>query len=374
MSSAYRSFYQRLAILLGALLLAAGMTACDRGPTVADVVYLSWDDGGRVQLFRSGGTGAPVQLTGTDGTVVGDVTTFSPSPHGNVIVYSLLLDVGGSEIRRLALDSGRDERLLACPGAECGEFAWAPDNRRLVYERRDLSGPAAGRPQLWWLDTADGETLPLIDDDGSAYGATFSPDGQWLAYVSPQEQGVVVVNLLTGEQQLVPSETGMPPSWSPDSASLVFSNSELVVIHSEEGDDHASHDHDYKTAVHLFVQDVAAAAPPIPLSPDLTVDDSAPVFSPDGEWLVLGRRAAGTAAGRQLWLMRPDGSEARTLTAEDVLQHGAVSWSPDGRWLLYQRTPAFEPAARPSVWIMAPDTGQTREVAPAGFLPRWVGG
>lgn len=353
------------------LWLLVSLAACSGHTAAADVVYLAWDDAGRVQLFRSTSGEPRVPLTGAN-QPAGDVTMFSPSPGGDMIVYSLLLDEGGSEIRRIATGSGRDELLLACPAAECSELVWSPNSQRLIYERRDLSGTAAGRPQLWWLDTTSSETVPLIDDDGSAYGAAFSPDAQWLAYVSPQEQGVVVVNLITGEQRLLPSETGMPPRWSPDSTSLVFSNSELVVIHEQEGDDHDSHDHDYGTAVHLFVQDVTSAEPPIPLSPDLTVDDSAPVFSPDGEWLIVGRRAAGTASGRQLWLMRSDGTEARALTTDDVLHHGWVSWSPDGRRLLYQRYPAFEPDPRPSVWMMDVATGDVQELAPVGFLPQWL--
>lgn len=364
----------RVVVWLGLLGLSVLlMAACGGGAAAPGVAYLAWDAGGRVQLFRAEAGEAPEQLTGLDGAANADVTTFSPSPQGDTIVYSLMRDAGGSEVRRFDVRPGRDELLLDCPEAECSEFAWAPDNMRLVYERRDLSGPAAGLPHLWWLDVRTGETIPLIDEDGPAYGAAFSPDAQWLAYVSPEEGGVVVVNLLSGDQRLIASETGMPPRWSPDSAHLVYGNSEVIVMHAAESEDHDSHDHDYGSAVHLFVLDVTTPeAVPRQLSPELTIDDSAPVFSPDGEWLVVGRRAAETAAGRQLWIMRPDGSEARALTDDDVLNYGSVSWSPDGRWLLYQRYPTFEPDPRPSIWTMDPTSGETAEVRPVGFLPQWL--
>jgi TolB protein len=349
------------------------VSACSQVATTPLVAYLAWDANGRVQLFRAAVGEAPEQLTGGDETANADVTAFSLSPQGDAIIYSLLHDAGGSEIRRLDVNSGRDELLLDCPQAECGEFAWSPDNTRLVYERRELSGSAAELPHLWWLNTHSGETIPLIDDDSPAYGANFSPDAQWLAYVSPQEQGVVVVNLLNGDQRLIASETGMPPRWSPDSTELVYGNSDVIVLHSQEGEGHDSHDHDYGSAVHLFSQNVTVPdAPSRRLSPDLTIDDSAPVFSPDGEWLIVGRRAAGTAAGRQLWIMRPDGSEARALTDDDVLNYGSVSWSPDGRRLLYQRYPTFEPDPRPSIWTMDVMTGEMEEVWPVGFLPQWL--
>ena len=56
------------------------------------------------------------------------------------------------------------------------------------------------------------------------------------------------------------------------------------------------------------------------------VEDGAPVWSPDGEWLAFRRNindGPGATLTKQLWLMRADGSEARPLTndaAEVVCQ------------------------------------------------------
>lgn len=364
------------AILIGALLLLVVAACRPTRDSLPDVLYLGWDDSGRIQLYRqTPSVETAVPLTGHAQTIAGEVTTFSPSPNGDYIAYSLLSDEGGSEIRLISAATGEDESLLLCPLAECSEMAWAPDNTRLVYERRELSGSTAGQPRLWWLDTISGETIPLIDEEkGPAYGATFSPDGQWLAYVSPVDEGVIVVNLNDGGQRLLPSATGVSPRWSPDSRSVVFSRHDLIVRHGAEGDEPGSHDHDYATAVHLYRQELTQPTAPRRLSPDLAVDDSAAAWSPDSQWLVIGRRAPETAGGRQLWMMRADGSEARQLTDDPTQHYGSVSWSPDGRYLLYQRYPVFVPDAQASVWMMELETGEERQLAVAGYVPRWSTG
>ncbi len=361
------------AVLMAFLLLSA---CGSQSPGPPDALFLNWDDFGRVQLLRLPvSSDEPARsITGKDPSLVGDVTTFSVAPDGSRIAYSILLDSGDSEIRLINPGTGQDELAMACPAAECGELNWAPDSRRLVYERRDLSGAAAGQPQIWWLESDTGETVPLVEDDsGPTYGASFSPDGQWLAYVSTKDQGIVVVNLLDGFQRLIATDTGMPPRWSLDSQSLVYSARELLVLHGEEGDDHDSHGHDFGSAILLYVQDMSDETTAARrLSPDAAVDDSSPSLSPDGQWLVIGRRVPDTASGRQLWLMRADGSEARALTADPGQHYGPATWSPDGQFLLYQRYPTAELNANPSIWMLEINSGVEQQLAESGFTPAWL--
>lgn len=356
--------------------LAAAASSCSQSPDqAADVLYLGWDEAGDVQLFgRSFDGEETTQYTGTEPSVQGSVTTYSPSPNGEMIAYSLTTPEGDSAIRLHTLNSGEDELLLHCADAECAELAWAPDSMRLAYERRELTAGTAGSPRLWWLDTASGETIPLIEDDsGPAYGASFSPDGQHLAYISTKDQGVVIVNLLDGTQQLVATETGMPPVWANDSQSLLFSRHDQTVLHGAEGTDHDSHTHDFATSVHLYRHDIEADSEPIRISPDSLVDDGTPTISPDGEWLSFGRRLPETSSGRQTWMMRLDGSEARQLTNDATVNHGPAMWSPDGSTLLFQRFSGTETAAQPSIWVIDLKTGGQWQLAAAGFLPRWLG-
>lgn len=75
-----------------------------------------------------------------------------------------------------------------------------------------------------------------------------------------------------------------------------------------------------------------------------------PAWGPDGTWFVFrsDRDAAGNDRQTQLYLMRPDGGEARKITdAKDGV--GDFAFSPDGRWLVYRAGKSGEQ----QLWRMA---------------------
>src|SRR5690606_15262689 len=131
----------------------------------------------------------------------------------------------------------------------------------------------------------------------------------------------VLYRLADGFQRLLPSRVGSPAAWSPDSAAVVYGD--LVVVAHEmesEGVDlpppflESSYTFLYLTRVN---EDSARQR----LSPDAAVADGVPAWSPDGKWIAFGRAPANTGAARQLWLMRPDGGEARALTSDPAITY-----------------------------------------------------
>jgi len=355
--------WPRLTILitLAALLLLGG---CSRGAALPPILFLRAGDAGRAQLYRQD---APDSLARRlSASPAGDVLDFAAAPDGERVVYSVLDGADGS-LRLVDADGGGDRELLACPQAECSAPVWSPDGARLIYERRSLSDAGVlGSPRLMWLDPASGETLPLVAAESVGYGARFSPDGAWLSYVSPGDEGVVVYHLADGAQRLLSSRVGRPAAFSPDSAAVIVSDITLVASAAQE----SSRVYLYRVAL----TGAGAEEGRERLSPDQPVDDSAPAWSPDGQWIAFGRAPADTAAGRQLWLMRPDGSEARALTDEAAIFHGPPAWSPDGGTLLYQRYRLDDPAAQPEVWSLRLSDGTATLVAPGGYLPAWLPG
>ena len=92
-----------------------------------------------------------------------------------------------------------------------------------------------------------------------------------------------------------------------------------------------------QTDLHLVDMDEGVAS-----SRQLTftteASEESPVWSPDGDWFVFrSDRDPGEEglSGDQLYLMSPNGGEARRITAAE---HGVedVHFSPDGTWLVYQ--------------------------------------
>ncbi|GAB4457180.1 MAG: hypothetical protein Kow0031_38150 [Anaerolineae bacterium] len=321
-----------------------------------ELLFVGPDAGGVDQLFRLNPDGGqPVQLTREP---VG-VFDYQLAPDGSQLVYSAVRDDGGSDLFLLSPEGGERTLLLDCGGSVCNGPAWTPDSRRLVYERRTMlvPGAAPGPPRLWWLNLG-GDTTPLFDDTQAlGYGASWAPGGEWLSFVAPSSQGVQVYNVDDGRSIIVPSRMGGAAAWGPrDDAFLVPD-----VQATETG-----------FAVHLLKAS--------PEGGDLVnlsgtgepVEDSSPAWSPDGEWVAFTRKVAGAAMGKQVWLMRPDGSQARYLTNDTNLHHGLPRWSPDGQWLVFQRFPLKEIDGANSLWLLNVESGETRPLVENGNRPTWL--
>lgn len=77
---------------------------------------------------------------------------------------------------------------------------------------------------------------------------------------------------------------------------------------------------------------LAPAAPGLPIPNTLRAQD--PAWSPDGKWIAYVRYIDGTA---NLWIVRPDGSDARALTGfKDGTDMASPAWSPDSKRLVFE--------------------------------------
>jgi TolB protein len=334
------------------------------------IMFLNWDDADRIQLFFTGVRSSDsVQLTQSPT----DILEFAISPQGNIIAFVTRQENGGTTLYLLDWNgriATNQRQILACPETTCNRLVWAPDGRRLIYERRPLATPNV--PVLWWLDTQTGETVTVLEDAGEASAsASLSPDGQWLAYASPRNERLVVYHFGDGRHFELPNTLGSTAVWHPDSTRFLINDQDLVILHGDEGEDHEQHTHEYQEAIHLFAVDVSTQERTT-LNQAGNVDNGNAAWSPDGAWIAFGRKLIRTPTGRQLWLMRPDGSEARPLTDNLVIHHGPPHWSPDGRYLLFQQVNTSETDRRPTIWLMNIHSGERLQIVPSGTLPAWL--
>ena len=317
------------------------------------------------------------------------VWDFAVHPQGEAVVYSALREDGGSDLWLLDLASrpptAQPRLVLACPDAACLAPAWSPDGRQIVYERRDIFAgapnldPQAGR--LWLLDVAGEKASSLFDYDVPAHSAAWAPDSRHLAYVSPLAPAVEVLDLDSGEITPFANEWGAAPVWSPlpagvdqpaagadaRTADLVVPDLALVEEPQEA------------LVVHLFGLDVAStqAANLTAAGDALLVKDTGPAWSPGGGWIAFSRQsfdADSRTPGRQIWLMRPSGSEAFSLIVEPAADLFGLAWRPDGGALAYLREDlSAGPQAEPQVGTWIFDFGQKRSAYVAdGVMARWL--
>ena len=306
------------------------------------VVYAATGEPEGLQLYVvpvAGGT--PVPLT----VEPYGIWDFALSPDGSRIVYAASPDNDEHDLWLIDTAIGARRQLLACPaGVDCTGAVWAPDGKRVLYERRnEVMGSSVLVPsRLWWVDPGSGETLPVFQDgDLVAHSGRLSADGRWLSYVSPLEEGMQVYDFESGDLRVIPGEMQGAAVWAP--AAAVFATAKTRFVGTGYGASILTVDMDSDTYLDL--------------GDDEGDIDTAPVWSPDAGRLAF-RRSSPSAPSGQLWIMGADGADPRALTVDQQFGSASPSWSPDGRFIVYQRFLLEEPYAEPQVWVLDTEAGR----------------
>ncbi len=281
---------------------------------------------------------------------------FAASPDGSRVVYVAQNDDMENEIRLVDVNGGEDKKLSDCAGAMCSQPVWSPDGSRVIYEHISLAANnATGLATLWWIDMNTGEAKPLFQED-QLPGANprFSSDGKWLSYAA--SENIQLYNIETGESLVIKSTLGASALWSPDGKSVLYRD---VIIQNNQ------------FITQLFTYNLETKTSKN-ISPDPGFENILAAWSPDGTRIAVVRRDLSIPRGDQIWLMRPDGSDARAITDEPNSLHGTLSWSNDGRYILYDLydLDAFPLASK--LQMVDIDSDKTTDLGISGYNPKWL--
>lgn len=300
--------------------------------------------------------GAPVQLSPADA-----VFDFTVSPDGESVIFSVVNDESGIDLWVVGRDGSNPRLLLDCGPDRC----FAPDASRtgsIAYSRVPAPlSPAEpyGPPRVWLLDPRRGETVRLhADTQKIGYGPSWSPDARRLAYYNGITESIVVLNVLNGDEFLLPSRAGVMGSWAPDGEHMLYYDT----LQNEQGVRNQIFRANFGT------QDILPFFDPQPEDADY----SGPVVSPDGKWVALKVRPSESGISEQIWVLPPDGGFAIVAVSEGGYLYNNYAWGPNSKSLLYYRIALGTAERQPEAWLWESETGAARLLVENANMPLWL--
>jgi Tol biopolymer transport system component len=214
----------------------------------------------------------------------------------------------------------------------------SPDGEKVAYEwRGDIYVKALGpgtRP------------FRLTEHDGFDSHPVWSPDGRRVAFRRDFE-GLYTVPALGGQERKLVDSTGPGLSWSPDGEWLAF-----VELLSDEAP---------RRIVRLRLATLEMeplTSPPA----DSRWGDSYPAFSPDGALVAFVRTGPLGWGDSDIWIQPVEGGEPRRLTSRGYQYCRAPTWTADGGTILF----TAGPLDRQRIWRISPDGGEPGPILGVG--------
>lgn len=233
-------------------------------------------------------------------------------------------------------------------------IAVSPDGSRVVYEERTIDTDEDGyQSHLWAVPAAGGQPAKLTQGAHKNFGAAWSPDGRFLAFISNRRDKKLQVYRLPldgGEADCLTDLDGEIAGleWSPDGTKLSFVY--RPADPPEHG--HLPSSPQAKNAAEAKQQKKEAKPPTF-----MRIDRL--FYKLDGHgWLPQGRF--------HIHVLDIATREIRKLTEGDW-EHGRAIWSPDGKWLAFAANRLPDADWHPvsiDVWVIPVAGGEPRCLTP----------
>jgi dipeptidyl aminopeptidase/acylaminoacyl peptidase len=175
------------------------------GPEVSDLVILDAKGKPRRLTFGAGGSGAPIW-----------------SPDGLRVAFMATRQGAATLRQRLASGGGEEQELL-----DIGGFIvptdWSADGKFIAFNRLGADGSS----DIGVLALAEHRVSPFAQTSRDEAYATFSPNGDWIAYQETAEDARTEVYVRSfppgsGEPYQISPHGGSVPKWSNNGKEIFF--------------------------------------------------------------------------------------------------------------------------------------------------------
>lgn len=243
-------------------------------------------------------------------------------------------------------DGSAARRLTSDPRDEYSP-SWAPDATRVVFrvEAKEEGTDA----DIWVVNTDGNRRRNLTRTPRQAeWSPAWSPDGRMIAYFSAKlEGGDIYVMRPDGSAKRDVTQSDGPraneyPTWSPDGEWIAY------ISYGREGNFEI-----WRIKVDGSCRSNLTARPEA---------DTWPSWSPDGRRIAFVSDRSGA---RELYTMRPDGSDLRRLTSTPGANENYPSWTADGQISFVRERGDLLEA---DWWIVRPDGSSPRRLRGPGVL------
>lgn len=324
-----------LAVATVAVVAAADAAVRENGPIFLSEIYSVAADGtGRTNLSRN---------PAADGQP-------AVSPDGKRVAFVSQRD-GYDAIYVMNADGSGQEQLVGrlppfAQGYSIGSLEWSPTGRHLAFGTNQPQPGSFFRASYIYVVDVSSRRLRLLGGVGcGGGGATFSPDGRFVAYAvvycRPAAAEVKVVRAADGRAELTVS--GKLVGWAPRGNRLLF----LRRTRNPRIEHVATVDRSGRKRWVLRGVSAGSAA-----------------WSPSGRLIAFVRRV-GPRPG--VYVVRPGGKRPRRLV---TLANGeSIAWSPNGAWLALSTTPAHH--GELTAYLVRASGKGIRRIGRTRALPVW---
>ena len=222
------------------------------------------------------------------------------------------MSVVSSTRRGFFIENATFTQMTSLPGLPLFP-SLSPDGKSVVYS-------SAG--DIHFMRFGGQNPLNLTKEPSGNTQPVFSPDGERIAFRSARNGGGIFIMGATGEAVKRLTDSGFNPSWSPDGKQVVFA-AQAVTSDPYNGATIRGSGWivDVETGTKRQIADL---------------DILQPAWSPHNHRIAYWslERNGVRNSQRDIWTVRPDGSDAVSITNDADVDWNPV-WSPDGKYLYF---------------------------------------